>query len=130
MLTTKHAWLWLILASGGFVGACGEDGEGDAGIPLETKVDQDPEFSKALTQVEPHRAKLKDRNVHPERFARWLVTVPPEYRALQIRIASGQQSVLIGARPGTREAELLAAAPMTQEEGEAWREEKRKSNPR
>jgi hypothetical protein len=70
----------------------------------------------ALAKVEPFREQLKDRGVHPDRFARWVGTWPADHQSEVVRITAGKLPGLMGSAPGSAEAELLAASRMTPQE--------------
>lgn len=67
---------------------------------------------------------LLDKGIHPERFARWLCTVPVEGQDEVLDVALGKVPGMLGAVPNTREAELLQQVWMTADEVDAHQAKK------
>jgi uncharacterized protein (DUF1810 family) len=86
----------------------------------------DDRHAAARRHITAYRVKLADRGVHPDRFEKWVATLPVEAQLEAVRAFSGELSQLWGAKPGTREADLLAASRMTDQEREQHQRSKGK----
>ncbi len=78
----------------------------------------DARQATARRHIMAFRTKLADRGVHPDRFEKWVATLPVEVQLDAVRTAAGELSQLWGAVPGTLEARLLAESRMTDKEKE------------
>ena len=77
---------------------------------------KDQNLEKAKAKVNEFREKLKDRGVHPERFAKWVATWPENKHSDVVRTMAGELPGMVGSAPGSSEATLLEASKMTEEE--------------
>lgn len=78
--------------------------------------DSDRNLSEARRHVAPYREQLADLGIHPDRFAQYLSTWPPDKHVMVLGMTTGEVSGLHGAEPGTREHELLMAVRMSDQE--------------
>jgi hypothetical protein len=81
----------------------------------------DARQASARRHIRAYRTKLADRGVHPDRFEKWVATLPVEVQLEAVRAFVGELSQLWGAKPGTQEASLLAASAMTEQEREEYK---------
>jgi hypothetical protein len=109
------------------VGACTSEAFTTLPPSEASRVRDNPQLVVAMQNVARFREKLLDAGVHPDRFALWLATVPEGHQVMMVRIAAGDIPGLMGAKPGTKEAELLAASRMSAGEVSQHRAERRQA---
>ena len=78
----------------------------------------DTPLASARRHITAFRTKLADRGVQPDRFEKWVATLPIEVQLEAVRAFAGELPQFWGAVPGTREARLFVESQMTVKEKE------------
>jgi hypothetical protein len=108
--------LQLALVVAGFVAGCKPSETVNPPLLEAASMQGDQNLEKALAKVSKFSEKLKDRGIHPDRFAKWVATWPQNKHSDVVRTMAGELPGMIGSAPGSREAALLEASKMTKEE--------------
>jgi hypothetical protein len=117
-------YLWLTVMAPAVLAGCGPEGvapsTGTYGIrgAQAAVTSDDARQAAARRHIAAFRTKLADRGVYPDRFEKFVARLPIDLQLEAVRMAAGELPGILGANPGTLEANLLAASRMTDLEKE------------